>query len=66
MAETLLAYLAILYFLVGLWHCCIAWAWALSPIFPGEGPDRLLVTAMGILSIPGWPILHVVAAGAQG
>jgi hypothetical protein len=66
MPEVLLTSLAATYLLIGFYHCCVALAWIMDPAFPGETPEAMFVAVLGVLSIPGWPILHLVAAGYGG
>jgi hypothetical protein len=65
MSEALLTAITI-YLLIGFYHCCVALAWTMDPAFPGEMPEAMFVMVLGFLSIPDWPILHLVAAGYGG
>jgi hypothetical protein len=38
----------------------------MDPAFPGDMPEAMFVMVLGFLSIPGWPVLHVIAAGYGG
>jgi hypothetical protein len=66
MPEALLSGLGTAYLLIGFYHCCVALAWTMDPAFPGGNDEAMFVMVLGFLSIPGWPILHVIAAGYGG